>query len=536
MMFGRVIGRPVLVGVVLASAAALTLAACSRTSSSRSQTTGPAVDLIPGMSQSAVDTMNSPPYSHATWAVKVADVSTGEALVNYNSDVFLEPASVTKTYSVGGGWLQFGPDSRIETPVVQTGKVTNGTLAGDLVLVAKGDITMGGQTGPDGKVVFTNLDHNDANALPGATIADNNPLAGLDQLAQQVKAAGISKVSGNVLIDDRLFKTEDLGENDGPVSPIVINNNLIDLVTSPTEVGQSATFRMRPAVAPWTVVNQVRTVAAGGPSQIEVNSTENGVIALTGTIAADSKPVLKVWHLTDPATFARTAFIEALARAGVNVSAPPTQVNKTVGLGAEAEVAKLPQVAKLEGLTYDQNATYILKISYNRGAQTQVCLLAVAAGSKNCDDGFPQLAKVLSQAQIDPLNASLIDGSGLPGNLITAGSETQLMTVFARRPDAARWRAALPTLGVDGSIATVETDSPAKGQLSAKTGTLGAADLLNDRLRVESKALGGLMTAKSGRQLALTIIMNQAMFSDINGVFAANDDLGKIAVDIWESY
>jgi D-alanyl-D-alanine carboxypeptidase/D-alanyl-D-alanine-endopeptidase (penicillin-binding protein 4) len=522
------------VGAIGISAAlAVTLAGCSSSAGSQP---GTSASSIPGLSQQAVEVMNSPPYSHATWAVSVTDAASGEKLVDYNANAFLEPASVTKTYSVGGGWLQFGPDSRIVTPVVRTGTVANGQLTGDLILVAKGDITMGGQTGADGKVVFTNLDHNDANAIPGATLANNNPLAGLDQLAQQVKASGITAVSGRVEVDDRLFVTKDLGEDDGPVSPIVINNNLIDIVTTPGQPGQPSTFTMRPEVAPWTVDNKVTTVPAGGTTKIAVSSSRDGVITLTGTIAADSAPTLNVWHLTDPATFARTAFIEALQRAGVTVSAPPTQVNTVAGLGSEAEVNSLPKVASLEGLSYDQNATYILKISYNRGAQTQVCLLAVAAGSKDCDDGFPQLAKVLSKAGIDPLQASLVDGSGLPGNFITAASEGQLQRVFAARPDAAAWRAALPTMGVDGSIATVQVDSPAKGQVSAKTGTLGAADLLNNRLRLETKALGGYITAKSGRQLTVTIIMNQAMFSDIQGVFAANEDLGKIATSIWESY
>lgn len=521
--------------VGVSASVAVAVAGCSSSANSQASASASA-SSIPGLSQQAVEVIDSPPYSHATWAISVTDAGSGEKLVDYNTDAFLEPASVTKTYSVGGGWLQFGPDSRIVTPVVHTGTVTNGQLAGDLILVAKGDITMGGQTGPDGKVVFTNLDHNDANAIPGATIANNNPLAGLDKLAQQVKASGITSVSGRVEVDDRLFVTKDLGEEDGPVSPIVINNNLIDIVTTPGQPGQPSTFKMRPEVAPWTVDNKVTTVKAGGTTKIAVTSTRNGVITLTGTIAADSAPTLNVWHLTDPATFARTAFIEALQRAGVTVTAPPTQVNTVAGLGTEAEVDKLPKAATLAGLTYDQNATYILKISYNRGAQTQICLLAVAAGSKDCDDGFPQLAKVLSKAGIDPLQASLVDGSGLPGNFITAASESQLQRVFAARPDAAAWRAALPSMGVDGSIATVQVDSPAKGKVSAKTGTLGAADLLNSRLRLETKALGGYITAKSGRQLTVTIIMNQAMFNDIQGVFAANEDLGKIATSIWDSY
>ena len=91
--------------------------------------------------------MNSPPYANSTWAIKVTDAASGEALVDYNASALVEPASVTKTFSVGAGWLKFGPDSRITTLVVHTGTVDAGTLTGDLVLVAKGDILMGGQTG-----------------------------------------------------------------------------------------------------------------------------------------------------------------------------------------------------------------------------------------------------------------------------------------------------------------------------------------------------------------------------------------------------
>lgn len=495
------------------------------------------VPPIPGLSPAAVEIMNSAPYANGQWAVRVVDVSTGEVLVDYNSNVLVEPASVTKTYSVGAAWLKLGADHRIVTPVVRTGPVRRGVLAGDLVLVAKGDITMGGQTGPDGKVVFTNLDHNDANLLPGATIADNNPLAGLDRLARQVKASGITRVDGDVVIDDRLFVTRDLGENDGPVSPIVINNNLIDLVTSPTSPGKAAKIRMRPIVAPWSIDNKVRTVRAGGATQIDVSADEStGVITLAGTIAAGSDPALKVWHMTDPATFARTAFVEALTRAGIVVDAPAVRQNSTAGLPPQAKVAKRPQVARLVGLPMSENATYILKVSYNRGAQTMVCLLAVAAGSRECDDGLAAMAPIFTAAGIDPRGASLVDGSGLVGNLVTPASQTQLQRVFAGRPDAARWRDALPIMGVDGSVATVQTDSPAAGKVFAKTGTLGAADLLNGRLRVETKALGGYITAKSGRELAIAIIGNNAMFTDISGVFAANEDVGRIATEIWASY
>jgi serine-type D-Ala-D-Ala carboxypeptidase/endopeptidase (penicillin-binding protein 4) len=56
----------------------------------------------------------------------------------------------------------------VVTPVKRTGTLFGSTLDGDLILVAQGDLTMDGRTKPDGTVDFANLDHNDANLLPGA--------------------------------------------------------------------------------------------------------------------------------------------------------------------------------------------------------------------------------------------------------------------------------------------------------------------------------------------------------------------------------
>jgi D-alanyl-D-alanine carboxypeptidase/D-alanyl-D-alanine-endopeptidase (penicillin-binding protein 4) len=183
--------RALLIGLTL-----IPLAACSSAEPE---------SAIPGLPDSAVEIIESAPYTNGIWGIHVTDAESGEVLVDYNSATLLEPASVTKTYSVGAVWLKFGPDSTITTPVVRDGEVDGGSLDGDLVLVAKGDILMGGQTGPDGQVVFTDMDHNDANLLPGATITDNNPLAGLDDLAAQVKASGIDRIDGDVIIDDRLW-------------------------------------------------------------------------------------------------------------------------------------------------------------------------------------------------------------------------------------------------------------------------------------------------------------------------------------------
>lgn len=482
----------------------------------------------------ALEVMNQPQYSHASWSMSVSDLDTGEVLLDLDGDKMGEPASFTKTYSVGAAWLKWGPDYVITTPVKSTGEVAAGTLNGDLVLVGKGDFTLGGRTKADGTVAYTNLDHNDANPLPGATLTTEDPLTGLDDLAAQVKASGINSVSGTVVVDDRLFQGT---LDDEPITPIVVNQNLIDVLVTPGAPGEPATVEMSPKVSPWYIVSDVQTVDAGAEFNV-TNPADGGDGAITvgGTIAADSEPVLKVFALEDPATFARTAFIEALGRAGVTVGGDPIAVNSTASLASKEDVDALPSVAEFDSLPLSEQAKYVMKISYNRGAQAYVCMLSAAAGKDDCSAGLPELQKLWADAGLDTTGISLVDGSGLVGNYVTPQNGVEAQTIMLKRPDADLWRATMPILGVDGSLATVQPDSPAAGKVFAKTGTLLGGDAANDRYRINTKALGGDMEAESGRNLVFVIIMNQGFASDINGVFTANDDVGAVVAAIQQAY
>ena len=137
------------------------------------------------------------------------------------------PASVTKLFSCAAALVALGADSTTETVVYQRGLVVNGTLRGDLILVAAGDLTFGGRT-KDGKTVFKDKDHTYANSgLAESELTDTDPLAGLNDLAKQIKDAGITQIDGEVLIDDRLFaRTRGSGSGPDAVSPIMVNDNV----------------------------------------------------------------------------------------------------------------------------------------------------------------------------------------------------------------------------------------------------------------------------------------------------------------------
>ena len=516
---------------ILVTLALMSGGATACTAESAGDDEGESASQVPA---AALEVMNQPEYADGRWQIAATDLATGEVLIDLDGGKMGEPGSFVKTYSAGAAWLTWGPDHTLITPVKRVGEVMDGVLQGDLVLVGQGDLTMGGRTKPDGTVDFTDLDHNDANPLPGATLTTEDPLTGLNDLAAQVKASGIDAVTGQVIVDDRLFQGE-LAEE--PITPIVINQNILDLQITPGEVGEPATVELSPAVAPWRVVSDVQTVPAGEDAELtNPRSAGGGQILISGSIAADSEPQLKVLVLEDPATFARTAFIEALGRAGVSVAGDPIAVNSTATLAPQAEVDALPSVAELESLPLEEEVTYVMKISYNRGAQTFICLLAVETGEDDCSTGMQEAGRIWTDAGLDITGASLIDGSGLEGNYITAENAVQIQTIMAERSDAERWKKTMPILGVDGSLATVQAGSPAAGKVFAKTGTLVGGDSFNGRARIATKTLGGVMETQSGRNVAFTIMMNQGFGAGIEAVFKANDDVGAVAAAIQQEY
>jgi D-alanyl-D-alanine carboxypeptidase/D-alanyl-D-alanine-endopeptidase (penicillin-binding protein 4) len=216
--------------------------------------------------------------------------------------------------------------------------------------------------------------------LPGATLTPEDPLAGLDQLAQYVRAQGITHIDGDVVIDDRLFQPEP----DFPVvpDPIIINDNLIDIVLTPGDAGgPPASVTYRPHVAPYHLDVQVTTVAAGQPTDLTVTLFPDGRILVSGKIAAGGGQQVRVSPVLDPASFARTAMIEALGRAGVSVSAGPTGDNPVAKLPASHTYQGDPLLAAFVSPPFREYAKLILKVSHNLGANLDVCLMAAKAGS-----------------------------------------------------------------------------------------------------------------------------------------------------------
>ncbi len=102
----------------------------------------------------------------SAWLTARTDLTVYEQ----NSDQLFAPASVTKLFSTPRHLIELGADYRFETPVVRRGEIdAQGTLHGDLVLIAQGDLGMGGRAGADGTLLFKDDDHIYAGGNPRVT-------------------------------------------------------------------------------------------------------------------------------------------------------------------------------------------------------------------------------------------------------------------------------------------------------------------------------------------------------------------------------
>lgn len=477
--------------------------------------------------------MRQTKYQHANWGILVKDAVTQEILYEKNSNQFFLPGSTTKIFSVAALLHAYGDDYRFKTPVYADGAVKDGVLKGNLVLVGQGDLTFGGrqEIGSD-EISFTKMDHIYANMLPDASVTLQDPLNALNALAKEIKEKGITRVEGDVLIDDRLFETTVL--RNLVASPVMINENLIDVAISPTTVGQIAKVTWRPAVAGYTILNECTTVAKSGPLNIVFDPDQsNRVVRISGTIPEDQKEVLRTFPINDPKRFARDAFIQALIAQGIVIGGKTTQQ-----LPSKAAYASMQPVAVWTSPPLSEYAKLILKVSHNLGANLCVLLLAAQKGETTFEEGMRLFGNfTMEEVKVPADSFVFIDGAGGDDNRLTPQAEVKLLEYVRNWPaeQFKRYYNGLPILGVDGSIADYGKDTPAVGKIYAKTGTGISVNLGSGQFFLNAQALAGYIEAKNGRLLEFMVVVNNANIPKLLDVVPIFAEVSLIAAEFYNA-
>lgn len=499
--------------------------------------------------------MDQPRYDAATWSLLVADVETGETLYSLNPDEMSFTGSIRKLFSVGMALDTLGADHRRETPVHRLGEVgSDGTLDGDLALVGAGDLTFGGRRIDADTVEITTFDHNDANNLGTAILTPQDPLYALDELARQVSAAGITAVSGDVVVDDRLFEPYRVPNGNLLVTPVMLNENRVDLTVAPTEPGDPATVEHRPQTAAVTVDASVQTTGAGTTSSVEL--ADDGLVECAGTpdcaatVSGDipvdytaplsgTSELVRTLRVEEPNAFMRTAFIEALARNGVTVAAPAVGENPDALLPARGDYPAATRVANYVSAPYAQDARLVLKVSLNLGANLSLSLFGLQQGELTISGALAAERRTLIDdfgldgEQFDfPTN-----GSGTPDSRAAPRALVDLLIEMQQTDVADVYRDALPVMGVDGSLATAGVDLPGRAHVFAKTGTTIGPGADGATPEIIAQNLAGYIETAGGRLVAYALMVNDAgAIEDFEAdIVAVIDDEAEISSLIYET-
>jgi D-alanyl-D-alanine carboxypeptidase/D-alanyl-D-alanine-endopeptidase (penicillin-binding protein 4) len=471
-------------------------------------------------------------YRHSTWGVLVYDPASNTSLYSKNADQMFVPGSTTKLFTSATLLSLYGPDHRFRTPVYSSGNVSAGKLNGTLILVASGDLDMGGREPANGTIDYTSLDHGDANAIGNAYLTPEDPLAGIDSLAKQVYDSGLRNVT-DAAIDARFYDIMDIGKQYS-TCPLAINDNLIDIMINETSDGQLANVDWRPRSSMFAV-NSTVVSSEGGQTSIAI-SAGPGVINVSGTIAIGAGQVNQTFTVPDPVAFARNLFVESLERNGVGAAA--VSPNPSDRLPPTGDYGNASKVAELVSLPLSEDVKLTLKVSQNMHADNYLSLIAVHGGSKNWYDGLTVEGRFLNDSGIDLSSISLGDGEGgVRTDVISPLAAIQLLDQMMRSANFTPYLNALPILGVDGSLADSSSNgSPAVGHVFAKTGTTVDGNYLNGQGIVLAKGLAGYVDTKGGKRVIFAVYMNNAPLATISDVFTMGNDLANVSEMIYQDF
>jgi D-alanyl-D-alanine carboxypeptidase/D-alanyl-D-alanine-endopeptidase (penicillin-binding protein 4) len=483
--------------------------------------------------------IDGPDYTQAHWGILVSDAKTGEAIYQRNAEKLFTPASTTKLFSCAAAMVAYGADHRFTTPVYARSKINpDGVVKGDLVLVASGDLAFGGRFTRHGKLEFADQDHTYANSGNTETkLTECDPLTALKDLAAQLEAAGLREVTGDVLIDDRLFASA-RGTGSGPdaVSPILVNDNVVDIVITPgAKPGDRAKVALVPETAGVQADIDVSTGNESQPPSITLAAQGVHSFSIRGRVPAGKPPIVRIYPLSEPAAFARTCFIECLRRKGIRVNAPllkPTHAN----LPEKDDYEHWHLLAKHTSASFGEMLKVTLKVSHNLYASTLPCLVAAKKGKRTLEEGLREQGRILKDLGVHVETISFAGGAGgAAADKITPKATVQLLQALAKRSDWEQYKGWLPGLGIDGTLSTVvPPTSPARGKVFAKTGTLSWNDGMNGRTLLTSKALAGTMTTATGRELHFAMFVNDAPLPKEVGPSREGKVLGKLCEIVYD--
>jgi D-alanyl-D-alanine carboxypeptidase/D-alanyl-D-alanine-endopeptidase (penicillin-binding protein 4) len=405
-------------------------------------------------------------------SIKVVSLDTKEVLFEHNSKLLMRPASNMKLLTSSSALGILGLQHQFKTVVYAELNEENRSVCGKLYLKGFGD--------------------------PDLTPAD------LDSLAAQVQRQGLTAVCHSIVADvsyhDDLYWGYGWNWDDEPfsyaafISPLSVNDNCVDITVSPADsAGKPVLITSTPRTSYITVQNSATTTSDSATRPLRITRLYKerlNTIIVEGQLMRGDGPVQRKLSVWKPELYAATLLQEALQRRGIFVAGKP-QVGATSASARElASLSRniVPVLTNLNKISDNLSAEMFLK--------TISAEVDKAPGSS--EGGVYAIHRFLSTFGIDTTRYQLADGSGLSFyNLITTEMIIQLLQGMTRNQKIfPAFVESLPVAGVDGTLRSRMRQTPAQGNLRAKTGTINGVSTLS-----------GYVTTLDGEKLAFSMAM-----------------------------
>lgn len=477
-----------------------------------------------------VPLIESPAVNDAFWGIHVLRAHDRKVLCSINAAKNFVSASNMKLVTAAAVLDWLGPEFRFRTSVYSEAVLEASVLKGALILKGAGDPHFSDRLySPDGP-----------RAWP-----EENPGA-LAVLAEQLSSQGLRRIEGNLVVDDTLFLHEPLGPEWGwddlewyyaaPVESIAVNENSIGIQIKPARAaGLPALIEVTPSFAAGQFHNRIITGKKRGKvSYFVQRETGKEEWSLYGEIPLGSEPALERVAVVDPAEYAGRLFQRALEQKGITISGNvvarhllPEEVlvqgnpspRRAAWIRVQPDRARI--LASYDSVPFEEILKFLVKNSDNLYAEMICRQLGLRAGGLGSRlETRVALEDFLRKAGVAEFSGHLADGSGLSkSNLISPKMLTQLLDFMKTHASHASFFHLLPIAGVDGTMKNRLTQSLAKGNIFAKTGTLNTAS-----------SLSGYAKTIQGEELIFSIMVNNHA-GEISQVRDVIDRICEVMVD-----
>jgi D-alanyl-D-alanine carboxypeptidase/D-alanyl-D-alanine-endopeptidase (penicillin-binding protein 4) len=425
-------------------------------------------------------TMLSARTRNGSWGALVVSLTRGDTLFSHQPSASLTPASTMKMFTAALALERLGPDHAFSTDVLRDGPLErDGTVRGNLVLRGDGD--------------------------PGLSprFVRGGAEAPMELLARFVAGAGVTRVEGDLIADATGMEGRRIPEGwltryagaayAAPFSALSLNENIVIVGVYP-ESGGRASVKLEPVSTGLEVVSDVRVVA-GRATAVQVRMVGESQVVVTGTIGAQAVPHRVQLVVADPVTFAAGAFEEALRAQGIVVTGR-VRVGRTPEGAVPVTSLPSPPLSRLVSVMNRESINLYAEQLFRNAARGP---RRDEPGS--ADHAYAHLRAFLEQrVGVASGDVQATDGSGLSVlDRVTPRALVQLLDYAHKAPWAGVFHASLPVAGESETLRLRMRNTPAQGNLHAKTGTTN-----------EVISLSGYATAENGEILAFAFVYNGA--------------------------